>query len=212
MKQSVYLHKDYSQNGEQRIIEKYFLHKIGNLLDIGANDGITFSNSHALIKAGWAAVLVEPSPKAFQKLHNVYNGFDIVQCLELAIGMNNGSAVLKESGSLLNQGDIALVSSFLPEEQARWTSLNMPFEDVPVEVVDVKSLLKRTYIENFDFVSIDIEGMEKVVVPQFDFNAIGAKMVCIEFNSKDQTFFDRHMTHQGYKLIHKNAENLLYAK
>lgn len=203
---------DFSQNGEQRVIEKYFGQMKGTLLDIGANDGVTFSNSHALIQAGWDALLVEPSPKAFEKLQYSYCNYEGVQRLELAVGAENGHLILKESGSLLNTGDVALVSSFLPEEQARWQSLNMPFEDVEVEVVDVATLLQRSRLKHFDFVSIDIEGMERVVVPQFDFNAIGAKMVCIEFNGKDQSFFDQHMNGQGYKLIHKNAENLIYAK
>ena len=56
---------DYSQNGEQLIIEKYFGDFKGILLDIGANDGETLSNSRSLIKKGWQAVLVEPSESAF---------------------------------------------------------------------------------------------------------------------------------------------------
>lgn len=203
---------DYSQNGEQRIIEKYFGRSKGRLLDIGANDGVTFSNSHALINAGWDAVLVEPSPKAFDKLQGQYLTHEGVQCLELAIGAENGRLILKESGSLLNTGDVALVSSFLPEEQARWQSLNMPFEDVEVEMVNVATLLQRSKIKQFDFVSVDIEGLEPVVVPQFDFNALGAKMVCIEFNGKNKELFNRHMMAQKYKLVHTNAENLIYCK
>ena len=42
---------------------------IGKILDIGANDGITLSNSYALIKLGWYADLVEPSPKAFKSIY-----------------------------------------------------------------------------------------------------------------------------------------------
>lgn len=203
---------DYSQNGEQKIIEKYFGRSKGRLLDIGANDGVTLSNSHALINAGWDAVLVEPSPKAFEKLQGQYLTHEGVQCLELAVGAENGRLILKESGSLLNTGDVALVSSFLPEEQDRWQSLNMPFEDVEVEVVDVSTLLQRSKIKQFDFVSVDIEGLEPVVIPQFDFNALGTKMVCIEFNGKNKELFNRHMMAQKYMLVHVNAENLIYAK
>ena len=44
----------YSQNNEEQVILDYFGNKIGNLLDIGANDGITLSNSRKLIELGWA--------------------------------------------------------------------------------------------------------------------------------------------------------------
>ena len=59
--------KDYSQNGEQKIILEYFQDKYkGKVLDIGANDGITLSNSRALIEKGWDGVLIEPAPSAAQ--------------------------------------------------------------------------------------------------------------------------------------------------
>lgn len=213
--QSVSSPKDYSQNGEQRIIEQYFskMKLAGHALDIGANDGITFSNSYYLIKhKGWGATLVEPSPKAFKRLTDLHSGNPRVQCLELAVGAMDGAAMLKESGPLIGKDDVALVSSFLPEEQARWESLNMQFEDVAVTVVDAKSLLQQCQHDHYHFVSIDIEGMEPVVVPQFDFNSLGTLMVCIEWNGKNKDLFDRHMIGQRFRLIHQNGENLIYAK
>lgn len=50
----------YSQNDEEAIIMRYFANRTGRLLDIGAADGMTNSNSLALIERGWRAVLVEP--------------------------------------------------------------------------------------------------------------------------------------------------------
>ncbi len=58
----------YSQNNEEQIIIEYFKDFKGHLLDIGANDGLTLSNSRKLIELGWTGDLVEPSPNAFQKL------------------------------------------------------------------------------------------------------------------------------------------------
>lgn len=212
---SASLPRDYSQNGEQRIIEQYFskMKLGGNVLDIGANDGVTFSNSHWLIKEkGWGATLVEPSPKAFDRLTALYSASPKVQCVNRAVGDHNGPMILKESGALIGTSDVALVSSFLPEEQARWASLNMPFEEVEVLMVDVPTLLQKCAYDQYHFISIDIEGMEPVVVPQFDFNRLGAVMVCIEWNGKEKPFFDTRMGLQGYHLIHQNAENLIYAK
>ena len=59
--------KDYSQHGEQAIILDYFEKQgiqQGRFLDIGANDGITFSNSYALVIRDWKGVAVEASPSA----------------------------------------------------------------------------------------------------------------------------------------------------
>ena len=58
----------YSQNNEQDIIMQYFIGNRGTFLDIGANDGVTLSNTYALQQAGWGGVLVEPSEEAFNRI------------------------------------------------------------------------------------------------------------------------------------------------
>ena len=53
--------KDYSQTGEQQVIFDYFGPEFkGTFLDIGANDGVTFSNTYGLSLKGWRGVCVEP--------------------------------------------------------------------------------------------------------------------------------------------------------
>ena len=66
----------YSQYGEDRLILDFFNGKKGNLLDIGANDGRTISNSLLFIEHGWAGVLVEASPIAFEKLKKEHESND----------------------------------------------------------------------------------------------------------------------------------------
>ena len=66
------MNKKYSQSGQDAFVLSYFNNKRnGVFIDIGANDGETFSNSRQLILDGWNAVLVEPSPKAFAKLNKL---------------------------------------------------------------------------------------------------------------------------------------------
>ena len=63
----------YSQNDEEKIILDLLKDQpVGRLLDIGAFDGKTFSNSLALFEKGWSGVVVEPNPEslvALIKLH-----------------------------------------------------------------------------------------------------------------------------------------------
>src|SRR6186713_1166854 len=105
----------YSQNNEEQIILDYFREgKRGKVLDIGANDGITFSNSAKLIELGWSAVLVEPSPIAYQRLlqqHKQHIADGRVITLDVAIreAAQPSKIVLHESGSLINEKDHSLV-------------------------------------------------------------------------------------------------------
>ena len=60
----------FSQSGQDKwIVEKLFAGKQkGTFVDIGANDGITFSNTYFLEKMGWNGLAVEPIPSAYEKL------------------------------------------------------------------------------------------------------------------------------------------------
>ena len=58
----------FSQNNEQQIIANYFGNFKGTFADIGANNGVTLSNTYALSLAGWYGLCVEPAPSAFDRL------------------------------------------------------------------------------------------------------------------------------------------------
>lgn len=205
----------YSQNNEQEVILAYFgVHMDkdfkGTFLDIGANDGRTFSNTLALAEIGWRGALIEPSPKAFERLTMEYLNRDGYELHNIALGGYDGMATLHESGSLVDDKDIALVSSLRPSELKRWESLNMKFEKVQVQQRTWKTFLENTMFGIFDFISIDIEGMELQLLNQINFKKVACKLICIEWNSKGFQLYDTKITRQGYKLIHKTPENLIY--
>jgi len=204
----------YSQNNEEKFILDYFGGFKGTFLDIGANDGKTLSNSYALVERGWPGVCVEASPKAYDRLHKLHgwqtgNG---IQLINVAVGSYDGEIELNESGELLGTGDVALVSSTRQDEMDRWVSLKMPFEKVAVPVVTFKTLLERCLYSKFEFLTIDIEGMEPEVVPQIDFTTLGVRMAIIEWNGKNAQLYDGLLLAHGLKLIHTNQENRIYAK
>jgi FkbM family methyltransferase len=205
--------KSYSQSNEQEIILNYFGDFTGIFLDIGANDGITLSNTYALVQKGWAGTLVEASPKAYERLIKIHPSNYNLVLLNVAVGAEDGEIEFYESGELLGKGDVALVSSTKIEETERWKSLNMPFEKITVPVVTFKKMLESTKHHNhYDLISIDIEGMEYEVVPQINFTALGTKMAIIEWNGKHGEYYDSLLYAHSLKLIHTNAENRIYAK
>ncbi len=215
----------YSQNNEEQIILDYFFpagqmltdgrFNIG-ILDIGANDGKTLSNSLALIEScqavhfpNYKAVLVEPSPTAFAKLKALHANRPNVYCIEKAVGPKNCKAVLWDSGTHLNQGDTSLVSTIKEAEKDRWKTEN--FTPVEVDCVDFETLLTLSPIKQFDFITVDIEGLEKDVLPQMNLGSLGCKLLCVEWNGRDFDFFNNYCIGFGMKLLHQNAENLIYA-
>jgi FkbM family methyltransferase len=204
---------NYSQNNEQEIIINLFKGKRdGTFLDIGANDGVTLSNTFALANNyGWTGLLVEASPKAYERLLKNYELIDRdIDFQNVAIGSQDGELEFYESGELLNKGDVALVSSGKKSELDRWKSLNMPFEKMTIGMTSVKTMLERSRHKTFDLLSLDIEGMELDVLPQIDFKALEIKVAVIEWNSKDKKAYNDIMFPFGFRLVSVNPENLIY--
>lgn len=201
--------KQFSQNDEERVILEYFAGKTGNFIDLGANDGETFSNTRALALRGWCGVFVEPSPKAFAKLEKLYEGHKCFYLYPYAIGDHNGKAILQDSGPLCTQNDIGLVSTFHAEEMERFKNA-VSYEPVEVTVFRWKTFLNRLRIKEFDFVSIDIEGSELSVLPEMDLSK--TQCVCIEFNGKEHLKIEYEKYLDGFKIIYTSAENLIYAR
>lgn len=196
--------KHYSQNQEDIAIQNYFQGYIGKLLSIGENDGITLSNSRALIELGWKADLVEPSPTAYKMLEMLYKNNDNVTTHKVAIGKKNGFTQLFDMGTHLNKGDTSLLSTIKEEEMARWKGTE--FKPVRVKIMTYDKFTQNKY----DFISIDAEGMDIEILKQIDLN--GVKCLCIEYNN------DRHIEAEiralipaRFKEIYRSLENLVYA-
>jgi hypothetical protein len=62
--------KYYSQIRQDRYIDFFFSKKRnGVFVDIGANDGVTLSNTYFLEKERhWTGICIEPIPSSFEKL------------------------------------------------------------------------------------------------------------------------------------------------
>lgn len=209
--------KDYSQHFEQKVITDYFGNFVGTLLDIGANDGVTFSNSRALLELGWYGVLVEPSEKTFGKLvENCQPFTGKVMLHNVGIADHCGQAPFFESGGLIG-GDHSLVSSMKEEETERWKKKSKPedpiveFNKTTIPVIDFATLLKNSGNPQFDFITIDVEGMELEILKQIDFNTIGCTLICIEYNGKPDMAeaYDKLIP---YPVLHKNKTNIIYGK
>lgn len=67
--------KEYSQNGEQAHILHYFEImgiKKGHLVDLGAGDGYTMSNTRALLEKGWTGDLYDGDPKGAKDVKKLW--------------------------------------------------------------------------------------------------------------------------------------------
>jgi FkbM family methyltransferase len=146
----------------------------------------------------------------------LYKNNTNVQIINYAISTENGVATFYESGSLISETDCGLVSSIIPDETDRWRKAGTRFTSYQVECKTFQTLFGNGNINlieddvKFDFISIDIEGMDYQILTQIDLTKYGCKCLCVEFNGIDKQKYVDYAGSHGMVLIHENPENLIF--
>jgi len=209
----------YGQNNEDRIIsslikEKYGDDYVGNILDLGANDGVTLSNSRYFYENNWNAFLIEAGQTPYHLLEK--NTFDLrnIKRYNVALGVENGILTFHESSNLLNETDRGLVSSLIEEETTRWKKAGITYNSYEVECFDWNTFVNYFDLQDlkFDIISIDIEGMDYAVLSQMNLEELGCKVLCVEFNGLEMDKYVNYVSKFNMHLVHKNPENLIFIK
>lgn len=195
----------YGQNGEDLIIcAELASIRAGTFLDIGAYHPFRFSNTRRLYELGFKGVFVEPSPGLRAAFDQEYASDSGIVFLPVCVGAESGTATFYDAG-----GDAT--SSLIAAETAKWTeTYGTKFTPIEVEIVTVAELLRRVPYKRFDFINIDTEGNVLEIVKQFNFRALGCKVVCLEWNGGDEALYTQHLAAQGYHEIHRNGENMIF--
>jgi len=205
--------KYHSQNKEAEIIINYFRGKKGTVLEIGANDGITFSNSYDLIQKGWKAYLLEPGG-VFELLKIQHSNKTDVCLYNFGIAKEMGVKVFYESAAHVPGGDdTGLVSTTNVEELEKWK--NVDFTETVATFITFQNFISEVGEKPvFDFISIDVEGSEWEVLSQINLKQVGCRVLCIEWNGKPELRrqFTEYCRKFGMREIHKNSENLIFAR
>ena len=164
----------YSQHGEDILIEKIIKRgEINSFLDIGANDGVLFSNSYKFAKKGARGLCIEPSRLSYRKLffnHLIHNK---VKCLNIAISEKDGLVYLQESGY---------------EQILSKVTTKKSIGYFPVKAFSLKSIFECfPEFSNVDLISIDVEGHEDQVLLGLGNKPIDAKIIILEIDKANVT-------------------------
>lgn len=148
---------------------EYFGGHVGRFLDIGANDGYTFSNTGQLAERGWSGVCVEPSPRAIPNLVE-YHAIHPVDVVHAALGLHDGLIEFWDCQD-------ALMSSADPRQAARFRHLE--FRKIYACSITWPRLLSL-FEGPYQFVNIDVEGLNADVALTAPLDELRAEVICIE--------------------------------
>lgn len=201
----------YSQNGEDDLILNLFSGKeSGTILDIGAFDGKTFSNSLALIEKGWKAIMVEGSAFPFSSLFNLYKGNPNITLVNAMITIEENSTPLKmyeSPNSLVSTVD---TKHFLSWKNRVETFNHPPFYEMYTSTISFKNLL--TWIKqrniSLEFVSIDVEGFSATLSMNFNPDDFNTKVIIIEHDNM-QIQVENYFSNYGFKICGQTSENII---
>jgi len=153
---------DFSQNLEYTRL-KPILDLIPNktVLDIGAHDGKSYSNSYPLLKRGWKAYLVEPNPYNCQLIKKNCEGLDYV-VIEAAITPEDVDFVNLYFDSVTPENYRASIKK---PNQDEWARENLSNKYVRVNAYTLEKVSALYNIpKDIGLLSIDIEGLDSKVI------------------------------------------------
>jgi FkbM family methyltransferase len=181
------------------VLNKFMNRKDGRLLEVGAFDGKTASCSYSLIKKGWKAVLVEPSPEPFCKLKKLYCKNDkvsLVQALILEDGLTN-FYVTRKSESTVNT-----------DFKNRWEKKRR------FVAINAASISPRTFLKTFpgpyDLLIIDAEAVSLHLLQQFIQLKLQPDVILVEYrleSKKVQELTMKTLMESGYRVGRKGKWN-----
>jgi FkbM family methyltransferase len=193
----------YSQNDEEAIIAAYFGGATGQLLDIGAYDGVSFSNSRALIESGWSGALVEPLPEQAARCRALYGDNPRISVNECAVGPSDGRVAFHTSHRM------STIDAAYELHRRKWHALE--FGRIEVEQVCLETLWTRVG-RAFDFISIDVENYNIDLVRQLPPDVWRrARCLCVEHDGHVDEILRLAAPH-ALRAIGDNPENLILAR
>jgi FkbM family methyltransferase len=206
--------KSYSQHGEDLLVE----HILGpgairSFIDIGANDGVLFSNTYKFAKTGAHGLCIEPCSSTFLKLRLNHLFHLRVKCLRVAASNRSGSIPFLKDGYEEILSRVADPSCSQAEDQ----SSHEPTITVPTLTLE-QILHKYSRFQQTDLLSVDVEGHERQVFEGLQNCPFQARAIILETDKTDiegilslpslKEYIPRYTNGVNLILLHKNESDV----
>jgi FkbM family methyltransferase len=172
----------------------------GSVLDIGAYDGTTFSNTRALIERGWGGVLVEPEPAAFLKLFELYKDRADIRLVNACAGVDFHLTRFWHTADMVGTTD--------EEHYTKWQGCAAYDGMYYVACVPVWDLYATAVP---DLVNIDVEGGSARLAIHMLVRGLAPRVLCVEHDGLAQRILEQAVVY-GYREVTRNGENLILAR
>jgi FkbM family methyltransferase len=216
--------QDFSQQGEQAIILDFFsrLRQDFNpyCVDAGAYDGVVGSNSRALFLNGWGGVVIEPNPRVFARLQQLYADRPSVKCVQKALSdspresipmkFSVGPAGTEEEDKW-KYGQVSTLHDYFAASFEKGHGYVYETSSVPVDTLT--SVLQAVGApKEIGFISIDCEGEDLNILKQLDLATFRPLLICVEADDQTRHCYAEIIEPRGYTIHAQTPSNTFFRK
>jgi FkbM family methyltransferase len=185
---NVYGQKYFGLNNLDEKISKYLEYKDGYFVELGANDGITQSNTKYFeLHKGWTGVLIEPSPMQYAKLkksRSKRSKFFNCACVGFDFPKKTIEFMYSNLMSVALEGENDIADRLAHAKAGESHSDREKVYNFSAQARTLQSVLDEARSPKvIDLLSLDVEGGELEVLSGIDFNHTNFKYIVIETRS-----------------------------
>jgi FkbM family methyltransferase len=202
----------YSQISQDRIVDFALSRKTkGVFLDIGAYDGVRFSNTYFFeTERDWTGICIDPNPDIFQKL--ITNRCCI--CENCAIATEEKQLIYRKVKGKYFSEMLGGILEFMKEAHIERINREVAahaecsIEDIPVECKRLDGILDKYSVNEIDYLSLDTEGAEYEILQSLDFDKLNIRLMSVERNKDSQVY--QLLSSKGYKCCSAGQDAFYY--
>ena len=187
----------------------------GLFVEVGAYDGISFSNSSCLADAGWSGILIEPIPAFAELCRERYRGNQRIEVVHCAAGAEHGEVEISVAGPFTTTNAEVMKSYGTIDWAKRAVS---QASQIRVRQRTLDAILADSTFKNrpIDVLIVDVEGAEEAVFAGFSLSLKTPKMIIVELShthpdlhaiSADDAHLQRSIECAGYEVVYKDKIN-----
>lgn len=201
-----------SQNGETEILRKLINSDSQRyIIDVGANDGITHSNSYPFVQDGWNCLAIEANPFVYQRLQRNLAHYKNAVTLNQACSNHDNLGNLYIGSDGLNG-----MFSTLCNDNNSWFSFSRTNQKIPVQISRLETILDGQNVPtDFSILMVDTEGMDYEVLQGLNFHKYKPKVIITENYKHNLQKHDAKfqlLEQHGYVYKHKVGCNTIWVR
>lgn len=182
--------------------EEFGLKRNGFFVDLACADGVTISNTYFLEKhLGWTGLLFEPNPVFHESIEAHRSSHLVAACVT-----DNANDAVRFR---IDNGMLGGIVSDETDNNERFRGSELKDAEI-IEVTSTTLEIELDKIkapEIIDFLSLDVEGAEWIVLRSFNFNRY--KFVCMAIERPNE-LLDMMLEQNGYRQVAHLAYDVIY--